>query len=82
MAPPQGTPGGVKASSAETLIHWRHSLHCIIYSGVNASRSTGGDCVGAAFNDPRTPEKAQRRLSGLKIIKKTLLSNQQYQTFK
>ena len=30
----------------------------------------GGDWVGATFGDPRTPEKAQRRLGGLPIKKK------------
>ena len=30
----------------------------------------GGDWGGATFGDPRTPEKAQRRLGGLPIKKK------------
>ena len=53
----RGTPGGVKTSSSETLDR-----------GVDVSRSTGrGDWGGATFGDPRTPEKAQRRLGGLPI---------------
>ena len=55
MASPGSTPGGVKASSSETFDR-----------GVDVSRSTGGrDWGGATFGDPRTPEKAQRRLGGL-----------------
>ena len=60
MASPGSTPGGVKASSSETFDR-----------GVDVSRSTGGrDWGGATFGDPRTPEKAQRRLGGLTKKKK------------
>ena len=63
MASPGSTPGGVKASSSETFDR-----------GVDVSRSTGGrDWGGATFGDPRTPEKAQRRLGGLTEKKKKKL---------
>ena len=64
MASPRSSPGGVKASSSETLDR-----------GVDVSRSTGGgDWGGATFGDPRTPEKAQRRLKKKKKKKKKFRS--------
>ena len=60
MASPRCTPGGVKASSSETL---KQRSGCL-------QVHRGGDWVGATFGDPRTPEKAQRRLGGLPIKKK------------
>ena len=60
MASPRCTPGGVKASGSETL---KQRSGCL-------QVQRGGDWVGATFGDPRTPEKAQRRLGGLPIKKK------------
>ena len=53
----QDTRGGVKASSLETPLQWSGCLQV----------HQGGNWAGAAFGDPRTPEKAQRRLGGLQI---------------
>ena len=60
MASLQDTRGGVKASSLETPLQWSGCLQVHL----------GGNWAGAAFGDPRTPEKAQRRLGGLQIYKK------------
>ena len=60
VASPWGTPGGVEESSSETLLQWSGCLQV----------HWGSDWVGATFGDPRTPEKAQRRLGGLQIYKK------------
>ena len=62
MASPWGTPGGVEESSSETLLQWSGCLQV----------HWGSDWVGARFGDPRTPEKAQRRLGGLQILKKKI----------
>ena len=60
VAPSKGIPGGVKASSSETLLQWSGRLQV----------HRGRDWVGATFGNPRAPEKAQRRLGGLQIKEK------------
>ena len=61
VASPQSTRGGMKASSSETLIQWSGCLQVHRESDYR---------VGATFSNPRTPEKAQRRLGGLQKKKK------------
>ena len=59
MASPRSTPGGVKAFSSETR---KQRSGCL-------QVHRGGNWFGTTFGDPRTPEKAQRRLGGLPIKK-------------